>query len=253
MTLERLLQLAAEIPDLTEFGDFSISTAKNVIRALAQKGQNPRLVRPATSGEPGTYISPGFTSQDYASISQGYGKPIGPNSIMIPRQVTGEGAKLGIAPLTARMHETGHAADPDLPGFVQQRNQAEADSKAYTETAVQKGWNVSNLEKINKKARGVAQGSIDSEIKANKEVLSQVGKFGTPEEVDAWKKFATGQMRKGYQSPLFKAAKPATLSEGKQIVKALPFIQKKYVKLSTRWGISSARSMAKLIEFAMEI
>jgi hypothetical protein len=144
-------------------------------------------------------------------------------------------------------HESGHAADPHMTAYQNWRIKA---SGAY-ESAIK----AQRAEEARKRGLGLGKGVLDTEIRANKVVLAQIQKHGTPQEVTQWKKIATGQIRKGYQAPIFKAImenlgkKDRNLTYGKEVVKQVPYLRKKYIGLAARLETLFLGTTPKRIEF----
>lgn len=223
MSTHRLLAI---LDDLIEFGPFSISTSKKVFRGLAEGVEKIPTVRPIGMLEKSSYV-PSWMPADRAKLATeqayGYGSNIGPGSVVIPREkhmdknMLVEQAEIRewhkIGPrnsIATAMHERGHHADPD--------------SEVSAAKLKNLMWG---------KERD--QHKINDEVIANRLVLDQFQKHGTPQEIAAWKKIANRQLHTSYRSGSFQrrdTGKPKSLSDAKQFYRDNPYIQKKTTALS---------------------
>jgi len=235
--LKAIHKLQAVLDNVIEFGQLSISTAKNVIRDLnIRGGGNPaKLFRPKTGAA--NYVYPGMTASERLEAQEKLGMKKLPleRSVVVPRKAKGVRDKLPYNALSFRLHETGHSADPHLPKWVAWKRKAVP--------AMQKYAAEGKAAEAERRGTGIIRSVLQQERRANQQVLTSVKTHGTPEEVGIWKKFANTQMKEGYRRPLFRIISEGggvnTLTGHKQLMKQVPELRGKTLNLSSLWSNSS--------------
>jgi len=262
-----------QLNEIVEFGIFSMGTAKKVFRGLQGGAERSPLVRPSVFGVGPSFIPKNSPKESLGMLSSMYESPaVRPGATLVPRlsaeaqeaaaAILPKGAK-GIFkdPVAIAAHERGHAYDPKIEARqAMQYKRAEQMQKQMGDKAPFEDPKTKPI------AQKLMAGMLEHESVANRRVMDQVRQHGTPQEADAWKKYANNQMKVGYRAPMFEGGTAGkSLTEKKDFLRENSFLRRSATALEARSkalffntsnsaGRSdklSARDQLNLIEFRM--
>lgn len=244
----RAVSLLERLIDLNEAVDFSLTlhTTKRVLAGLrARAGGDLSRVRPSGLSSGAGYLPRHTPAEMRSALADQLQLPahkLPAHALILPR----EGVKQkhlrnweqwnlppgrrtpNLDPTDIAMHEHGHAADH----LISRYGKAQESAHHRLQEAIRRR-NQSAADNLGTK---MARTSVRVERRANRNVLSEVAKHGSPEEVQAWKRTANQQMKVGYRAPMYRTMVAATgadrLSEKKAILRRLPFLRRKFTALA---------------------
>ncbi len=225
---------------MIELGVVSVGTAKKVLRGLGeQAGGRPQLLRPRGAPRFATYFPRGTPEAPRKAIMEDFAFPlrtrIKSHTVIVPRARGGKSPFPRFDVIGVGLHEHGHAAD----SLVARHSKAQLAKRSRFQGALAKG-DANTADKLGRKIVG---SEIESERRANQNVLKQIEIHGKPHEAVAWKKWANQQMKQGYRKPIYRdtvrETRADTLSKKKAVLRELPMLRSRFTNLASRLGAAS--------------
>ena len=233
------------LEQIINFGIFSTGTAKKVFRGLQGSAERSPLVRPGVFGMGPSFIPKNSPKESLGMISSIYEHPgVRPGTTVVPRLSAEAQADAAASlpkgaqgifkdPVAIAAHERGHAYDPKIEA-------RQATQYKHAEQMQKKMGDKAPFEDPETKpiAQKLMAGMLEHESVANRRVMDQVRQHGTPQEADAWKKYANNQMKVGYRAPMFEGGTAGkSLTEKKDFLRENSFLRRSATALEARSGV----------------